>query len=207
MAEEVAHAHTQADESLLDDPARTQRRVGFSEHVRTHDALISPVLRFIKRHVEGGLDDADWYEDQLYFLLSRMQSLHTRDRAATTRVPAVRPGTRQEIFRRLSLCTDFIHTNHRQPIGLAEIAAAAHLSPYHCLRLFRSAHGCTPVAYLRRRRLLAAERLLRDRDVSVSEVAARAGIESRTTLFRQLRASRGASPSTVRACLLRQRRD
>ena len=127
-----------------------------------------------------------------------MQLLRRRDRAAIARVPAARPGTRHEIFRRLGLCIDFIHSNYRHSIGLAEIAAAAHLSPYHCLRLFKSVHGCTPVAYLRQRRLHAAERMLRESADTVDEIAARIGIASRTTLFRQLRAARGASPSAVR---------
>jgi AraC family transcriptional regulator len=199
MAEEVVRCHVLKDRSLLDDPVGTHREAGFCEQLRPHDSRISPVLQFIRRHVESGLDDERWYEEQLYFLLGRMQSVHARDRTAIARVPAARPGTRHEIFRRLGLCIDFIHGNYRHAIGLAEIAAAAHLSPYHCLRLFSSVHGCTPVAYLRQRRLRAAERMLRDSAQGVAEIAARVGIASRTTLFRQLRATRGASPSALRA--------
>ena len=201
MAADVARAHSRSDEALLDDPARTERQLFFSEHLRSHDALISPVLRFIRRHVEAGLDDEAWYEEQLYFLLGRMQSLHRRDGAAMERVPAARGSTRREIFRRLGLCIDFIHTNYRHPIGLVEIAAAAHLSPYHCLRLFRSVHECTPVVYLRQQRLRAAARLLRESAAPVADIAARVGIESRTTLFRQLRAVHGASARALRAPL------
>jgi AraC-like DNA-binding protein len=186
------------DAALLDEPEGAQI-CGFGESVRAHDARISPVLQFIRRHVEGGLDDEDWYEEQLYFLLGRMQSLHQCDRDITARVPACRPGTRREISRRLRLCVDFIHTNYRSRIGLPEIAAAAHLSPYHCLRLFRAVHQCTPVAYLRQRRLRAAERLLRDTAAPVADIAARVGIESRSTLFRQLRAAHGASARVLRA--------
>lgn len=198
MAEEVARCHVLADSALLDEPAGAIAGE-FGESLRGHDARISPVLKFIRRHVERGLDDEDWYEEQLYFLLGRMQSLHGRDRATTARVPAARAGTRQEISRRLGLCVDFIHTNYRRPLGLAEIAAAAHLSPYHCLRLFRALHGCTPVAYLRQRRLRAAERLLHESEFTVEEIAARVGIESRTTLFRQMRSARGVSPRALRA--------
>ena len=199
MARDVGRCHALHHEGLLEDPAGTWRPPDFSEHLRPHDTLISPVLRFIRRHVEAGLGDETWYEDQLYFLLGRMQSLHGRDLAAAARVPAARRGTRREIFRRLGLCMDFIHTSYPQSIGLTEIAGAARLSPYHCLRLFSSVYGCTPVAYLRRRRLRAAERMLRESDVAVDEVAARVGIASRTTLVRQLRASSGASPSAARA--------
>jgi AraC family transcriptional regulator len=192
MAGDVARCHELTDPALLDDPAGTRAR-GFGEQLRTHDARISPVLRFIRHHVERGLDDEGWYEEQLYFLLGRMQSLHGDDCAGTARVPAARAGTRQEIFRRLGRCVDFIHTHYRQPLGLTEIAHAAHLSPYHCLRLFRSVHGCTPVAYLRQRRLQEGLRMLRQGELAVDEIAARAGLGNRTTLFRQLRAVHGAS--------------
>ena len=197
MAEEVARCHAAAAAALLDDPAAA-RACEFGESLRLHDARISPVLRFIRHHVERGVDDEDWYEEQLYFLLGRMQSLHERDQAAGACVPAARPSTRQEIHRRLGLCIDFIHTNYHRRVGLAQIAAAAHLSPYHCLRLFRSVHGMTPVAYLRQRRLRTAERLLRERTLSIEAISARVGIESRTTLFRQLRAARGASARALR---------
>ncbi|HEY2809144.1 MAG TPA: AraC family transcriptional regulator [Steroidobacteraceae bacterium] len=197
MAGEVRRSHLLDERALLDAPGGVLAD-GFGESLRLHDTRVSPVLRFIRHHVERGLDDEQWYEEQLYFLLGRMQSLHGRDLATAGRVPARRPGTRQEIFRRLGLGMDFIHTNYRQPIGLAQIAAAAHLSPYHCLRLFRTVHGLTPVAYLRRRRLREAERLLGDRSLSAEEVAARSGLGSRTALFRQRRAAHAVSPRHAR---------
>jgi AraC family transcriptional regulator len=198
MAGEVARCHGLTHAALLAEPAGTRAR-GFGESVRVHDARVSPVLRFIRRHVEAGLDDEAWYEEQLYFLLGRMQSLHASDCAAMERVPAARRSTRREIFRRLGLGLDFIHTHYRRPIGLAEIAAAAHLSPYHCLRLFRSVHACTPVAYLRQHSLRVAARLLCEGTAPMAEIAARVGIESRSTLFRQLRGAHGASARALRA--------
>ncbi|MBS0577948.1 MAG: helix-turn-helix transcriptional regulator [Proteobacteria bacterium] len=199
MAEEVTGARGLTEARLLDDPARSGRAVEFGEQLRSHDTLVSPVLRFIRHHVEAGLDDAAWYEEQLYFLLGRMQSLHGRDRAACARVPAARPGTRGELLRRLGLCIDFIHSNYARAIDLAQMAAAAHLSPYHCLRAFRAVHHCTPVAYLRRHRLQVAVRMLQDTALSVAEVAARAGLDSRSTLFRHVRAAHDNSPSALRA--------
>jgi AraC family transcriptional regulator len=93
---------------------------------------------------------------------------------------------------------DFIHAHYAQPLSLREIAAAAHLSPYHCLRVFKAAHGSTPTEYLKNCRLCAAERLLRDTKMRVDEVAARVGFENRTTLFRHMRRVRGVAPSAVR---------
>jgi AraC family transcriptional regulator len=155
MAEEVLRTISRTDDELLDEPAdRAHRAVEFSEHSRRHDPKITPVLRFIHRHVAAGVEDEQWYEEQLYFLLQRMFALHRQDAGSMWSIPAVRATTRRELFRRIGLAVDFIHTRFRERIGLEEIAAAAMLSPYHLLRVFKAVHGLTPSAYLRRKRSL-----------------------------------------------------
>ena len=198
MAEEVARCHGVDAEQLLEYPGGGAP-VEFSEQLRPHDRLITPVLRFIYRHVESGLTDEGWYEEQLYFLLQRMQLLHRRDLAAAELIPTRRASTRRELARRLGRCVDFINTHYTRHVGLTEIAAAAHLSPYHCLRVFKALHGVTPVCYLNNRRVRAAERLLRDSGMTVDDIALRVGFESRTTLFRHIKRLRGVSPSALRA--------
>jgi AraC family transcriptional regulator len=204
MAEDVARVHVLTPEALLSDlSGGAPGPIEFSEHVRTRDRLITPVLRFIHGYVESGVTDEAWYEDQLYFLLQRMRVLHRDDLAAAQLIPTRRASTRRELFRRLGLCVDFINTHYRSQVSLAEIAAAAHLSPYHCLRVFKALHGSTPVTYLNNRRVRAAERLLRNTDLAVDEVAARSGFESRITLFRQIKRVRGVAPSALRSAASR----
>jgi AraC family transcriptional regulator len=202
MAEDVARVHASTPEALLADPRDdTPGSIEFSECVRVHDRLITPVLRFIRGHVERGLIDEAWYEDQLYFLLRRMQVLHRNDLAAAQLIPTRRASTRRELVRRLGWCADFINTHYRSQVSLAEMAAAAHLSPYHCLRAFKALHGNTPATYLNNRRLRAAERLLRNTDLPVGEVAVRVGFESRITLFRQMKRVHGVAPSALRTAV------
>lgn len=200
MAEDVTRCLTRTQEALLDE---ADDAVGgtleFSEQVRGHDRLISPVLRFIHRHAHSGLSDEAWYEDQLYFLMQRMLIVHRNDRCAARLIPARRASTRRELFRRLGLCVDFIHAQYARPVGLSDIAAAAHLSPYHCLRVFKAAYGSTPSQYLNTRRVRVAERLLRDTEMPVDEVAALVGFENRSTFFRHMRRVRGVAPSALRA--------
>lgn len=197
MADDVARCHALAPERLLEDPGAAAP-FEFSERLRRHDRLITPVLRFIYRQVESGVTDEGWYEDQFYFLLQRMQVLQRNDFAAAELIPASRPSTRRELFRRVGRCIDFIDTHYMRHVGLAQIAAAAHLSPYHCLRVFKAVHGVTPVCYLNNRRVRAAERLLRGSEVTVDEVALRVGFESRTSLFRHMKRVRGVAPSALR---------
>jgi AraC family transcriptional regulator len=153
MAEEVLGTLDRSHERLLDDPDhRFRGSVEFSEHSRRHHRRITPVLRHIRRQVDAGLDDGQWYEEQLYFLLQRMFEVHRDDAREADRIPAVRASTRRELFRRIGRGVDFINTHFAERIGLEDIAAAASLSPYHFLRVFGAVQRMTPGAYLRRKR-------------------------------------------------------
>jgi AraC-like DNA-binding protein len=198
MAEDVARARSLTHERLLDDPVQPAAALEFSEHVRQHDRQITPVLQHIFRHVEAGETREDWYEDQLYFLLQRMLQTHGRDRSTIANIRAARPGTRRELYRRIGLALDYINAYYGQPITMEQIAAAARLSPFHCLRVFRSVHGTTPMAYLNDRRLRTAKRLLRNPENSVTDIASLVGFQSRTTLFRGMRRVHGAAPTALR---------
>jgi AraC family transcriptional regulator len=198
MAEEVARTLLAPPERLLEQTAESRMSPQFSEHVRRHDRVITPILRFIGHHVEEGIDDEQWYEEQLYFLLTRMSATHLRDGTAAQLIPARRASTRKELYRRVGLAVDFINTHYAEPIDLSRIAAAASLSPYHCLRIFKSVHGRTPTGYLNEKRMQVAQRLLHDRERPVEAVAAELGFQSRTTLFRHMKSTLGAAPSHFR---------
>jgi len=116
----------------------------FIENLQPHDRAVSPVLRFIRAHLERGVVDEAWYEEQLVFLLERMRSRQTRLLEQIDRIELVRPATRREAFRRIGLATDFLHANYSQDVDLGMLARMAYLSKYHFLRLFTLIHGITP---------------------------------------------------------------
>jgi AraC family transcriptional regulator len=198
MAEEVARTLLAPPERLLELAAESRMSPQFSEHVRRHDRVITPILRFIRHHIEEGIDDEQWYEEQLYFLLTRMSAIHIRDGMAARLIPARRASTRRELYRRVGLAVDFINTHYAEAINLNRIAAAASLSPYHCLRIFKSVHGQTPTSYLNEKRMQVAQRLLLDRERPLEVIAAELGFQSRTTLFRHMKSALGAAPSHFR---------
>ena len=200
MAEDVLQAIAAPTTRLLEEPqARAGAPVVFSEHLRRHDRRVTPVLRYIARHVDRGTDDALWYEEQLAFLMERLLCAHDADLTRIEAVPAGRPATRRELFRRVQLGADYIETNFRAPLALARIAQAACLSPFHFLRVFRAVHGITPGQFLQAKRLRVAERLIGESALGLEEVAALAGFGSRSTLFRQLRRRHGQAGSALRA--------
>jgi AraC-like DNA-binding protein len=195
---EIAAELQRSSGSMLDDGGQTNAvEMEFDESLRAHDSTITPVLRFIQRQIVAGARDEHWLEEQCQFLLARLISLQRPRRGPLTRDLAhARPASRAELLKRLGWATDFMHSNLATEISLSDIAAAARLSRFHFLRLFRQVHGRTPVVHLRQLRTRRALALLESTSMSIGEIAGRVGM-SRLGLWRSLKAL-GASGRELR---------
>lgn len=200
MPEDVLRALTTIDDHLLEEGEHAPQAptLPFMPHLHTHDRSVTPVLMFIRRHCEMGLEDPLWYEEQLAFLLERMLMHHRHIVKRARSVPARRAATRREILRRISLATDFIHSNFEKTIMLQDMARAAFLSRHHFLRLFKHIHEVTPHEYLQRKRATVAARLLRGSELAVEDIVKQVGFDSRSTLFRAMRRFHGITPRECR---------
>jgi len=85
-----------------------------------------------------------------------------------------------------------------EEIDLDGTAAAAGLSSFHFLRLFRRALGVTPHQYLLRARLRRAARLLADRDLPITEIAFEVGFGDLSNFVRTFHRAAGLSPRRFR---------
>ncbi|TCJ19235.1 AraC family transcriptional regulator [Flaviaesturariibacter flavus] len=97
----------------------------------------------------------------------------------------------------------FIDANYADPIDLKQIAAAAHFSRFHFLRLFRRIYGRTPNQYLVLTRIRAAARLL-EAGRPVVSACHESGFASAATFATLFRKHRGITPSAFRAAALRR---
>ena len=188
LAEEVFGAvMTPVERALEQGGAGKLRPVEFAEVLQPHDSSVSPMLRYVQYGVKSGVEDGDWYEEQFQFLLERMLAHHRRATEQMQRLPVLKAATQREIYRRLGLAVDLVHSSYEKDIGLRQMAEAACLSKFHFLRLFTELHGITPHAYLQRKRARAAARLLEANQLTASQVAGKVGFKSRSTMTRQLR--------------------
>lgn len=91
---------------------------------------------------------------------------------------------------RLRRVLDYIEASlGERSLSLAEIAAVAHLSPFHFSRAFKSATGTAPHRFVVERRVDRAKTLLADPDISLAEIAAAVGFANQahfSTMFRRL---------------------
>ncbi len=120
------------------------------------------------------------------------------------------------LARRLLRVRDLIDRAYASPLDLAALARSAHVSESHFSRSFAAAFGVTPHRYLLTTRLERAKALLRDTDLSVTDVCWEVGFTSLGSFSTQFRRFVGASPSAYRArgrddlgripaCLVRRR--
>jgi AraC family transcriptional regulator len=95
---------------------------------------------------------------------------------------------------------DFIHDNYAMDLSLSDIAAAAHLSPFHLSRIFKKATGVTPHQYLLQVRVNSARSLLSAGagNRSLAEVAAAVGFSDQSHLTRHFKRLLGVTPKQLR---------
>ena len=100
--------------------------------------------------------------------------------------------------RRIREVQTFLAANLDRDVDLQAIAAEAALSPYYFTRQFTAYVGVPPYRYLIGLRIDRAQQLLRETELTVTQICHRVGFNSLshfTTTFRQ---HIGVSPSTYR---------
>jgi transcriptional regulator GlxA family with amidase domain len=104
-----------------------------------------------------------------------------------------------ELLRRLLRAKDRMDAASHEAWPVRRLARVSCVSEAHFARSFKEAFGVPPHRYLLTRRIERATALLRDTDLSVTEIAFRTGWESLGTFGRTFRDVTGQSPGELRA--------
>ena len=100
--------------------------------------------------------------------------------------------------RRVRAVIDFMNANIHRKIPMAELAEAVNLSTSHLSRLFKSDTGLPPGEYLSRLRMEKARHLLATSFLSIKQIMATVGYDSKSHFVRHFRKSFGLAPSKYR---------
>ncbi|MEL6972073.1 MAG: AraC family transcriptional regulator [Bacteroidota bacterium] len=142
---------------LLDNPEPTGQELPVLwetayEITPVFDALLSRIKAIIE--AQSGL--AEELEEVYTDLVHNIAASHLETNRLADFIPAKKPAVRTELFRRLRLPRDYMESQLDQTLSLEQIAAAACLSPFHFLRLFRAVFCLSPMQYLAQARLQKA---------------------------------------------------
>jgi AraC family transcriptional regulator len=101
--------------------------------------------------------------------------------------------------RSLRAALEYIEEHLDSDLTLDAIATAAHLSPYHFARMFKTSTGLPPHQYVIARRVERAKRLLRERrELTLAQVAARSGFWDQGHFTRHFKRLVGVTPKRFR---------
>lgn len=89
---------------------------------------------------------------------------------------------------------DYIEEHANENINLADLAEAAHFSPWYAARIFKELTGSAPAEYIRRLKLSKTALRLRDENVKVIDAAFDAGFSSVDGYQRAFRREFGCNP-------------
>jgi AraC family transcriptional regulator len=182
--------------------ARIAAQVFVFDPVRTLvpplDGLSLPQIRSVMLAVDaelssGGLGGPLLIESLANILSVRLIRLIT----GRYRLPASGDGVLSRL--RLHNVIEYIMENLGGNPTLEQMAAVAHLSPYHFARQFKAATGLAPHQYLISRRIERAQHLLRtDDDLGLAEVALRVGFSDQSKFSFHFKRLVGLTPRQFR---------
>ena len=110
----------------------------------------------------------------------------------------------EESNRRMLRARDAMDRAYAQPLDVKALARIAHVSEAHFIRTFRATFGETPHRYLQRRRVERSMFLLRETELTVTEICLDVGFTSLGTFSRTFRDIVGESPTAYRGRAERQ---
>lgn len=99
---------------------------------------------------------------------------------------------------RLRRVLDFIQANLEGEFSLRELAAVAEISEFHFARQFKRSTGFAPYQFVLKTRIVEAQRLLRQTNLSVMEIALLIGFSSQSKLAVHFRRQLGVAPNEYR---------
>lgn len=96
---------------------------------------------------------------------------------------------------RLQKMLRYIYEHYAEPVTLADLAQAAHISRSEAGRCFHTYLGCSPIDALIQYRLQTARRLLREGSLTLQEISFACGFNSVNYFSRQFKKTYGYAPS------------
>ncbi|MCC6168320.1 MAG: helix-turn-helix transcriptional regulator [Caldilineaceae bacterium] len=105
---------------------------------------------------------------------------------------------RMNPHKQLRLARLILDRNCDTPITVEDLSREVALSPYYLIRAFRHVYQQTPHQYLVGVRIARAKELLRNSDLSITEICMAVGFESLGSFSTLFRKAAGISPSAYR---------
>ena len=163
--------------------------------------VMEPELRQRLKKLITGLENDGYHaatEEQLVFFLHYLVRTLIRGSKKATEVSAVKPGTKIEIYKRLCIVKDILHSSFTDKPDLDMLSLTACLSVPQLIRQFKSVFKTTPYQYLIQIRLEHAAAQLKNPAKTVQEISWDCGFENFSAFCRAFKSFYGVQPLAFR---------
>jgi AraC-type DNA-binding domain-containing proteins len=137
-------------------------------------------------------------DEHIVFLLHYLVRTHRSETTRIQSVNALKSSTKTEIYKRLCIARDVLHSSYMDQPDLQALSNLACLSVPQLVRQFKTVFQTTPHQYLIRIRLEHAAELLKQTQKPVHEITWMCGFENTSAFCRAFRAVYGVQPVTFR---------
>ena len=163
--------------------------------VMTDDEQMCSIFEMIEHEITtANVEQPGHIETLCRALAGYLASFSTQEAAERGKRLAIAPS-------RLKRVLDFVDENLANPIGLADMAAVAELSPYQFGRVFKHATGKSPCQHLIYWRIARSQILLAGTERSIVDIAAACGFLNKAHFSTAFSRQTGMSPSRYRAAI------
>ena len=138
-------------------------------------------------------------DEQLMFLLNDLLHIHHGAVKRSNNVKAIKPATRKEIYKRLCVAKDILHSTFMSEVELSTVSKMASMSVPQLIRQFKAVFNATPHQYLTRIRLGHAASLLKHSVQPVTDIALICGYQNTSAFCRSFKVAYGVAPLVFRA--------
>jgi AraC family transcriptional regulator len=199
FSENFLHGLTHTSEELLNNVTEASAQpLNFYNKLYRRDAEFNRHVSALMQLQQPGVFNKMLFEEKLAGLMLHLLQQHTQVLAGIAKMPAVKAAVKQELYKRISMAADYIHATYTQNIQLEDMAAAACLSKFHFLRLFKQVYKVSPYQYIQQLRLEKAHQLLTTSQDGVNDIAATLGYENSNSFSRIFYQRTGLYPSQYR---------
>lgn len=165
----------------------------------THPQIYDDVYQLLMQMRNDYFSEKDFAELSIFaLLLNLLVIIGTNHLNSLNFLSSMRPAKQRAYTNKFNTVIEYIDTHYMYDLCLDDVAAAADFSKFHFSRLFKQYTGFTFCDYIRHRKIKAAEELLNQSDLTVTEIAMQSGFVSLSTFNRVFRQLKHCSPTEYR---------
>ncbi len=139
--------------------------------------------------------DFEFTSEFYYQLAENIVSLHYAGFSQLKNIKTVKSQTRKSLYRKILAAKNHIDSNFTSIKNIESVAKESSISEYHFYRLFKQILGVSPYQYVTQKKLEFAKHLLKDKSLSLTDIAMICGFADLSSFSKSFKKYFGVSPT------------